>query len=302
MNGTLRWRLPFIMAVACALALAGVAIAPIHAAAAPTNVALAANGGAVTGFSHQFDSRARAKYVVDGKKMYNAYNVSWWVQNPSATESITVGFDSVYAINSVNIVNDGEYGARVATLYVSSDNVNWRKLGDWAGLDVTARKVDENLISFPPVQAKYLRLEFTQLNRSDWFQMCEIEVYGSLLPADPVRRLTLDALDQTLPDVFRDTVVFSDNRNGNWDIYSYDLKTGAEKRLTSDPATQTSPAVCGSTVVWEDWRNGNPDIYSYDLATGVERAPDDRCGERDQACGQRRQGGLLLSRQAAQIA
>ena len=85
------------------------------------------------------------------------------------------------------------------------------------------------------------------------------------------RRLTLDALDQTLPELFRDTVVFSDNRNGNWDIYSYDLKTGAEKRLTSDPATQTSPAVCGSTVVWEDWRNGNPDIYSYDLATGVEK-------------------------------
>ena len=85
------------------------------------------------------------------------------------------------------------------------------------------------------------------------------------------RRLTLDALDQTLPELFRDTVVFSDNRNGNWDIYSYDLKTGAEKRLTSDPTTQTSPAVCGPTVVWEDWRNGNPDIYSYDLATGVEK-------------------------------
>ena len=86
-------------------------------------MALAANGGAVTRLSHQFDSRARAKYVVDGKKMYNAYNVSWWVQNPSATESITVGFDKVYAINSVNIVNDGEYGARRRRCTVSVDNV-----------------------------------------------------------------------------------------------------------------------------------------------------------------------------------
>ncbi len=59
-----------------------------------TNVASAANGGSVLGFSSQFDERALASYVIDGKKAYNAFYTAWWVKAPAASEYVTVGFDT----------------------------------------------------------------------------------------------------------------------------------------------------------------------------------------------------------------
>ena len=144
----------------------------------PKNVALAASGGSVVGFSHQFDSRARAKYAIDGNKHFNVYNESWWVQNPAKIESITIAFDKEYSVSSAKVFNDGQYGAKAVTVFASTDNAAWTKVGDWTGLVVTASKVNENVLSFSSVQAKYLRFEFTQLNRTDWFQICEVEAYG----------------------------------------------------------------------------------------------------------------------------
>ena len=68
-------------------------------------------------------------------------------------------------------------------------------------------------------------------------------------------------------------VVYADTRNGNTDIYCYDLTTGDELRITDEPALQFNPAISGDTIVWEDWRDwGNASrIYSYDLTTHIEK-------------------------------
>ncbi|MCO5382075.1 MAG: PKD domain-containing protein [Methanosarcina barkeri] len=67
-----------------------------------------------------------------------------------------------------------------------------------------------------------------------------------------------------------------DDRNGNADIYMYDLSTSKEKRITTNPSASYSPAIYGDRIAWMDDRNGNWDIYVYDLATRQESHTTDK--------------------------
>ena len=70
------------------------------------------------------------------------------------------------------------------------------------------------------------------------------------------------------PDISGRKIVYQDSRNGNWDIYLYDLDKPAgqqEMRLTANPAHQLHPKISGSRVVWIDKRHGGDDLYLFDL-------------------------------------
>jgi beta propeller repeat protein len=65
--------------------------------------------------------------------------------------------------------------------------------------------------------------------------------------------------------------VWADARNGELDIYMYDLSTGEETPVCTSFGRQDLPAISsGGQIVWEDSRNGNYDIYMYDIPTGQE--------------------------------
>jgi len=68
--------------------------------------------------------------------------------------------------------------------------------------------------------------------------------------------------DQSKPAISGYNVVWEDNRNGNYDIYGYNLLTETESIVTDNPATQTFSAISGNTVVWQDSRHGHYDIYA----------------------------------------
>ncbi len=72
------------------------------------------------------------------------------------------------------------------------------------------------------------------------------------------------------PDVSGDRIVWDDYRNGNSDIYMYDISTEIETRITTNTANQYGPAISGDRIAWMDYRNGPRDIYMYDISTGIE--------------------------------
>ncbi len=81
--------------------------------------------------------------------------------------------------------------------------------------------------------------------------------------------ITTDSHNQYHPAIYENIVVWQDDRNGNFDIYGYNLRTHEEFQITTDPDNQTSPAIHGNIVVWKDEREGNY-IYGYDLTISKE--------------------------------
>ncbi|MFH1777300.1 MAG: dockerin type I domain-containing protein [Candidatus Omnitrophota bacterium] len=65
-------------------------------------------------------------------------------------------------------------------------------------------------------------------------------------------------------------ICWEDNRNGNFDIYLYDIQTGEETQITTDLSDQRSPVINDNQICWEDYRNGNADIYLYDIHSEQE--------------------------------
>jgi beta propeller repeat protein len=76
---------------------------------------------------------------------------------------------------------------------------------------------------------------------------------------------------QVAPDVSGTIIVWQDNRNGNQDVYGYDLSTGSEFPICTSSGHQTVPSVSGDIVVWQDGRtDSDGDIYGYNLTTKTE--------------------------------
>lgn len=74
---------------------------------------------------------------------------------------------------------------------------------------------------------------------------------------------TDDDLQQHHPDIYGNYIVYYDGRNGNDDIFMYDIYNEEEIQITDDEADQRNPKIWGRRIVWEDKRNGNWDIYMH---------------------------------------
>ena len=77
----------------------------------------------------------------------------------------------------------------------------------------------------------------------------------------------IDGARQGSPAISGNVVVWVDERNGESDIYGYDMANGTEFPVCVAPGEQRDPRVSGNAIVWQDRRNGNWDVYGYDLIT-----------------------------------
>lgn len=75
------------------------------------------------------------------------------------------------------------------------------------------------------------------------------------------------------PDISGDRIVWQDNRNGGWEIYTYLISRPdiGDYPLFDFEGEQSSPAIHGNTIVWVDHRGDefSSNIFMYDLSTGV---------------------------------
>ena len=81
--------------------------------------------------------------------------------------------------------------------------------------------------------------------------------------------LSVDNPTGSVAAIYRDRIVWMDNRNGKNDLYMYDLSTNKETKITTT-GSASNPAFFGDRIVWQDSRNGNWDIYMYDLSIQKE--------------------------------
>jgi beta propeller repeat protein len=79
-----------------------------------------------------------------------------------------------------------------------------------------------------------------------------------------------DYSDKFNPAISNERILWEDYRNGNGDIYLYNISTGVEQQITNNSANQVNPSISGDLVVWQDDRNGNVDIYLYNLTSERE--------------------------------
>ncbi|HEY3360149.1 MAG TPA: hypothetical protein VGQ83_43255 [Polyangia bacterium] len=106
----------------------------------------------------------------------------------------------------------------------------------------------------------------------------EKDIYVYDVQAAQTRRIVKNPTMQIGTSVDSGRVVWGDQRNGNWDIFTYDLATDVESCLCCDPYDQIAPQISGNLAVWADYRftqtakqGGKNDLYLYDLETGVGR-------------------------------
>ncbi|HMA05086.1 MAG TPA: PKD domain-containing protein [Methanomicrobiales archaeon] len=85
-------------------------------------------------------------------------------------------------------------------------------------------------------------------------------------------RITSGPSQHTWPSLSGDLIAFEDDRNGQVDIYLFNLSSGGEQRLTDEPGEHYWPKIYGDRVVWWENRSGvdNFDVFMYNVTTGVE--------------------------------
>jgi len=83
-------------------------------------------------------------------------------------------------------------------------------------------------------------------------------------------QITTDPSAQEFSSTSGNRIVWRDDRNGNSDIFMYDIATGQETPVITNPSQQTALSISGNRIIWRDDRNGNYDIFMYDITTQQE--------------------------------
>lgn len=94
-------------------------------------------------------------------------------------------------------------------------------------------------------------------------------IYLYDISSEKTTRITSDQAKPIDVDIYDNTIVWTDERGGKSNIYSYNSKSKTEKQITTSNKA-SRPSVSGSYIAWQDARNSDLDIYYYDMSSNKE--------------------------------
>ncbi len=106
------------------------------------------------------------------------------------------------------------------------------------------------------------RIAYTDWNTMDVL-VYDVATHTTLNITNPAGSNALD------PATGGDFIAWTDDRDGNADIYALNLATSEERRITSDILVDQAPAVGDGIIVWERCDGYACDVFAYVWATGM---------------------------------
>ena len=86
----------------------------------------------------------------------------------------------------------------------------------------------------------------------DWRDVGPGEIYYNNLETGEQRRITTNTFGQYHPVIYDNWIVWQDNRNGEVDLYGFDLLRNAEVAITRTPENETLPFLDGPWLTCEE--------------------------------------------------
>ncbi|MEK6954992.1 MAG: dockerin type I domain-containing protein [Candidatus Micrarchaeota archaeon] len=78
-------------------------------------------------------------------------------------------------------------------------------------------------------------------------------VYVYDIASQIARKITPDGANASMPAIGNGIVAYPDDRNGNWDIYAYDLNTSEEVRVTSSALGESYPQISRKAIYYHQF-------------------------------------------------
>jgi beta propeller repeat protein len=213
-----------------------------------------------TGGTSRENPAISGNYVVWQEKQDGLYDIYLYdILSGTSPELLTNGTEES---NQMNPAISGNY-------VVWQDDLNSSGYHDISLYDISTGNVtnltpetDGSNQTFPAISGNYV---VWQDDRNDPSYTSDIYLYDIL--SRSVTNLTsgTDGFDQIRPAIDGTDVVWQDKRDGNDNIYLYNISTGTASHISDDPNSQQSPAVSGNRIVWVDLRNGNEDIFLFTI-------------------------------------
>ncbi len=159
--------------------------------------------------------------------------------------------------------------AQFANLDIWGDRVVWQQYGenDWDIYNYLISRPDLGaypLIDYDGYQGQPAIYDDLLVYVGDGGVNYHSDVYLYDISAATVKKVTSqDQFAQSDPDIYGNYIVWADGRNGNQDIYMYDIYNQEEIPITDDEADQRNPCIWKNRIVWEDRRNVHWDLYMH---------------------------------------
>ncbi len=183
----------------------------------------------------------------------------------------------------------GDYDIRVYDfgpdgIFNTSDDGGERLIANTPSLNEYYPDIYGDLVTYAVTEFDIYDAEKNKLNASIYIFNLTSNVTVDLIPPDEDTKNYKYGAYQCCPQLYNITISWYDYRDGNYDIYVYDLgpdgtygtsDDGGEFQVTDDPANQKPMFIWGRNIVWTDYRNGKADVYLYDAG------PDERFNTED---------------------